>query len=304
MAQKGERTGVYVNCEYCGKLVYKTQTNYNRRKHHYCSNECQLKKQAEYNRVDRICPICGNTFNVIRSSPKIYCSNACVCESNHLKNTLNPKPTKKIPYKCDWCGEDILIKPSRLKASKYHFCNEVCRKEWFAKIYSQSEYFREFSRENATKVLNNNAPFLNSKPQQIINSLLSQLNITYHNEKKMKYYSLDNYLPDYNLAIEVMGDYWHGSPIKYSDENLNKMQLRTVKRDKAKNRYIVEGCSIEILYLWETDIIKNIELCKKLIELYLKNKGQLENYHSFNYTLLNEEILVNKNIIQPIFETI
>ena len=28
MAKKGERTGVYVNCEYCGKLVYKTQTNF------------------------------------------------------------------------------------------------------------------------------------------------------------------------------------------------------------------------------------------------------------------------------------
>jgi DNA-directed RNA polymerase subunit RPC12/RpoP len=31
MAKKGERTGVYVNCEYCGKLVYKTQTNFTRR---------------------------------------------------------------------------------------------------------------------------------------------------------------------------------------------------------------------------------------------------------------------------------
>ena len=33
------------------------------------------------------------------------------------------------------------------------------------------------------------------------------------------------------------------------------------------------------------DINENFELCKKLIELYIKNNGKLENYHSFNYEL-------------------
>ena len=35
----------------------------------------------------------------------------------------------------------------------------------------------------------------------------------------------------------------------------------------------------------EKDINENFELCKKLIELYIKNNGKLENYHSFNYEL-------------------
>ena len=32
---------------------------------------------------------------------------------------------------------------------------------------------------------------------------------------------------------------------------------------------------------------ENLELCRKLISLYVHNNGILENYHSFNY-ILNE----------------
>lgn len=39
------------------------------------------------------------------------------------------------------------------------------------------------------------------------------MNIKYINEKTFKYYSVDNYLVDYNLIIEIMGDYFHANPI-------------------------------------------------------------------------------------------
>jgi hypothetical protein len=35
---------------------------------------------------------------------------------------------------------------------------------------------------------------------------------------------------------------------------------------------------------------------------YIKNNGNLRNYHSFNYTYLNDEIKLNQDIIIPYME--
>ena len=61
-----------------------------------------------------------------------------------------------------------------------------------------------------------------------------------------------------------------------------------------KNQY-----NIEILYLWETDILKNKEVCIELIKEYINSYGILHNYHSFNYCINNGNLLLNNNIIIP-----
>ena len=61
------------------------------------------------------------------------------------------------------------------------------------------------------------------------------------------------------------------------------MQQRTILKDKQKKTYILNHNNINILYLWETDINKNPELCELLILEYIKNHGHLEHYHSFNW---------------------
>ena len=48
-----------------------------------------------------------------------------------------------------------------------------------------------------------------------------------------------------------------------------------------------------MLYLWENDILKNLDLCYALIELYIKNDGNLINYHSFNYSLYNNNLVLS-----------
>lgn len=126
-----------------------------------------------------------------------------------------------------------------------------------------------------------------SKPQQIINDLLDEMCVGYIGEYDCKYYLIDHYLTDYNLMIEVQGDFWHCSPLLSNKSNTFGIEGNKLK-DKRKHSYIRNNYNIEILYLWEKDINDNIELCKKLIEEYINNKGILENYHSFNY-ILNEQ---------------
>ena len=82
-------------------------------------------------------------------------------------------------------------------------------------------------------------------------------------------------------------------------QSSNKSNTSGIKnnklKDKRKHSYIKNNYNIEVLYLWETDVNENIELCKKLIELYIRNNGKLKNYHSFNYVLNdNNEIEIIK----------
>lgn len=133
-----------------------------------------------------------------------------------------------------------------------------------------------------------------SKPQQMINDLLDEMDIKYIGEYDCKYYLIDQYLTDYNLMIEVQGDFWHCSPLLSNKSNTSGIKNNKLK-DKCKHSYIKNNYNIEVLYLWETDVNENIELCKKLIELYIRNNGKLKNYHSFNYVLNdNNEIEIIK----------
>jgi len=103
------------------------------------------------------------------------------------------------------------------------------------------------------------------------------------------------------LYIEVMGNYWHATPLRYNENKymLNKTQQKGLRNDKAKHTYVKEHFNKEILYLWESDIEKNLDMCEKLILKYIECKGILENYHSFNWELSGDQLCLRNNIIIP-----
>jgi hypothetical protein len=133
-------------------------------------------------------------------------------------------------------------------------------------------------------------------PQVIVNNILNDLNINFVNEKGYKNVSVDNYLVDNNLIIEVMGTYWHCDYRKYKTIPYDR-QVTRIKMDKIKHSYIKNIEGIEILYLWEKDLLENYDVCQKLIIEYINNGGKLDNYHSFNYQIINDGIYKSKNEI-------
>ena len=140
----------------------------------------------------------------------------------------------------------------------------------------------------------------NSGIQLKINQVLDKNSIHYSREYVVKYFSFDNYLTEYELFIEVMGDYWHSSPLKYNKDKymINKIQSRTLLHDKQKHSYIKNHLNKEILYIWENDINNNINLCEKLILEYIGNNGSLKNYNSFNYHMEDDKLVLNNEIIK------
>lgn len=251
------------------------------------------------------CAYCGNqiirNMNEIHKS-RVYCNMECrnkyKREYGIHRGAKNPKFNSKI-VQCTNCGRDF-IAPKYIQNQKnsfgdiHHFCSQKCYWEYRRVYYvgkRASMYNHKFSRSQILMMRERTArmlaegkfPTKMTKIHKKINLLLDEEKIKYENEKQYKYYTVDIYLPDSNLIIEIMGDYFHANPLKYSKENLDQIQLKNVKKDKSKHTYIKRYYNINILYLWEDDINTNIEKCKNIILMYIESKGNLEKYHSYQY---------------------
>lgn len=299
MPSKGQLSGYFVNCENCGKEVYQTKTQYNKAKHHFCSNQCQKEFEHKEKYEDRKCEYCGELFHIRKKLSQRFCSTECQNKWQATRvGVLNPRSTK-LEIECEYCGNKYYEKLYKTRNGQHNFCSNKCRQSWYSKVFSQDENWKEKSKRRAVQILENRQLDINTRPQKIINDLLEDIGISYTNEKGFQYYAVDNYLDEHNLIIEVMGDFWHCNPLKYHSIDSYDIHKKRVPRDKAKHTYIKKYYNIEILYLWEDDIYNNLDVCKKLINKYINNNGILKNYHSFNYHIENEELILNNNIIIP-----
>lgn len=156
------------------------------------------------------------------------------------------------------------------------------------KLFKTKDYIRMVTLDGTRNSLQP------SSVQTTINNLLDDMKIAFEDEYDIKYYLVDCYLTDYNLMIEVQGDFWHCSPLL----NKNSVGIKNnVVKDKRKHTYIKNKYGIEVLYLWESDVRNNIDLCRKLIEVYIASNGKLDNYHSFNYQMDEDDCLTLINNI-------
>lgn len=299
---KIKNSKILVECSNCGKQFYKTKYQANRQENHFCSTDCQIEYRHNLAVEIRHCEICGKEFEAYKRSPQRFCSIQCQGKWQSTQiGILNPRFTGK-EIQCEYCGKKYYEKEYKTNGKQHNFCSKECRQKWYSEIWSQRPEWKEYSRNIMLNLLSSGKiNTTNSKPQIITNDILDELKINYENELNIKYYAVDNYLIDNNLMIEVQGDYWHCSPLKYTDY-IYPNQYNKIKSDKAKHTYVKKYYDIEILYLWEHDICNNTELCKQLILQYVKNDGKLKNYHSFNYYLNGNEqlcLLPENKLILP-----
>lgn len=274
---------VKIKCDVCKNQYLVNLSVYIKEGHNYCSFDCRNKG-----------------FNIFGSH----------------KGKNNSRYNSKM-IKCTNCGKGYLApKYKQDQVNSYgennHYCSQECYWEYRSKHYVKElhgnygiklskERCKEMSIRTTKRICEGGFPQTQTKPHLKTDRILDKLKIKYINEYNCKYHSLDIFLDDYNLGIEVMGDYWHGSPIKYNKDILSKIQLKSIKQDKSKHTYVKKYHGFEILYLWEYDINNNIELCEKLINLYIKNKGVLQDFNSFNYYVNDNKLLLKSEIVYPYF---
>lgn len=272
-------------------------------------------------RILSTCDYCGKEIEDFLSTNKInlhnYCSKECYWKHKKLitDKGKNNEQYNRIKTSCTNCGKEIEIIPydynkTNSKGDNHNFCSQKCYWEFRKKYYigsngamynyKFSDKQKEHSRQKLLERLKDDKR-LETSIQLKIDSILDHLGIDYIREKLFDYYAVDNYLPNCNGIIEVMGDYWHVSPLRYNENKyfMNEMQQKQLHRDKIKHSYITNHYNIPILYLWETDINTNTELCSKLIDRYIQNDRILENYHSFNWELKNDVLVLKEKIVTP-----
>lgn len=293
-------------CDNCRKEFYNTIKNPTGL-YTFCCHKCSVDFHSKQHRTIKHCEVCGKEFSIRNSAHQRFCSVKCQSiwqsqtrigenASNYHKNISIEDRT----IRCENCGKEFMVVPSRINKAK--FCSDKCRQEWYAKVWSQRDEWREESSVRATKILSDGLiPTTNTSPQRIVNDMLRTLNIEYINEKNFKYVTLDNYIPFYNLGIEVMGEYWHCNHRLFPIIKYQRQKDRIIQ-DKRKHTYLKNQYRFEVLYLWEKDINENPQLCLELINLYIQSNGVLENYHSFNYSVQNNKIMLNNHISIPYME--
>ena len=295
----GQSRKVECTCEVCGKTVLQKQTDYDRHKHHYCSQTCSAIGTHQLNSEERVCEICGAKFTVRKSVKQRFCGTKCQSEWQRTQTGELSTHFHQEEVECEWCHKRFSVRQSKANDGRHHFCSTECRQKWYATIWSQADEWKEASRKRAAQMISDNLIFsVHSAPQIIVNHLLDSIGVQYENEHLLGGYSIDNYLTDYGLSIEVMGDFWHCSVMKF-DNISQPIQIKNVNRDRRKRRYIYQQTGSYALYLWESDVIDHQDLCVKLIQLYLTNGGRLDNYNSFNYHVSGDVAILNDTIIKP-----
>jgi G:T-mismatch repair DNA endonuclease (very short patch repair protein) len=287
-------TRLKINCSYCNDLFeiqsYRVEALEKGEVNSLCcSRVCQNKLIGLNNRgenhknykgnITLKCQYCEDDFEVAfnRKETAKYCSVKCQRKGVGLQNI----PTKLKTISCTTCGENFQQWEHNINKYETHYCSIKCRTK-------NQGYF--LSKQNR-----------DTECQRVLNNLLDELNINYVNEKPYVYYAVDNYLTDFNLIIEVMGDYWHANPKTYTSyECLNEMQRKRVKTDKSKKSFLDNKYGIKVLYLWESDLLDRSQLCKEIIINYILNKGSLDDYNSFNF-FYDGDLKVKQDIVLPYF---
>lgn len=123
-------------------------------------------------------------------------------------------------------------------------------------LYTDEAKMRRIESRNLFyQLVKSNVAF--TKPELKFCKILDELNVRYCNQYTFKYYIADFYLPDYDLYIEVDGDYWHANPNFY--KNLDLIQKNNKHNDNNKNSFFRNQNKI-LLRFWEYDINHNREM--------------------------------------------
>lgn len=93
-------------------------------------------------------------------------------------------------------------------------------------------------------------------------NIQTQKCLTYFDEvlQRKRCFFYDIFLKDYNLIIEVNGDYWHANPSKYKENDLlsipgdKECLAKDIWEHDRKKKEVALQAGFKVLYIWESDL--------------------------------------------------
>jgi len=194
----------------------------------HCGNEFKKSWNTFINSKSKSCPSCGiaKRGNLKRNPYEL------------IKKRASMYGAKLLTTKAQWDNKDHII--------PYFNCIK-CNQEYSRHI----KYLGKYS--NLCNNCSSGMP--TSKTERKLSSWLEELNINIekNNRKLIKPKEIDILLPDYNLAIEVNGLYYH------SDSRLNNKNYHL---NKTK---MIEQKGYSLLHFWDIEIDNKLDIVKSMI---------------------------------------
>ncbi len=203
-----------------------------------------------------------------KNSPLYEKRNKTVKERYNVENVFQIESIKEKIFSDEYYFEKYNMSRSELfskNAKKvWENISEEEKQEWLQKsIKSEIAYRNKFQKLGQHT----------SKTELLIEKTLCHLNIKHEkqflikNSKTNRPFFGDFYLNDYNIILEIYGDYWHCNPLLYDSDFYNKTlhMYASEKWLKDENRQkLIEKQDFRYIIIWE-DEIKNCENIKSLI---------------------------------------
>lgn len=97
-----------------------------------------------------------------------------------------------------------------------------------------------------------------SKPEKKVRESVSELGYEHKNNVRLFSYSWDILIEDMKLLIEVNGDFWHGNPLFYKENDmfLKKKTVGQLWAKDARKKKTAEENGYRVVVIWENDINK------------------------------------------------
>lgn len=271
---------INIICDFCNK-EFKLKGKSYIKKHNFCSRECYHKFQSEFYRGDNhrltkeknrySCAYCGKSIYMLESQVKnkknIFCSKQCRFNYDkiHFAGEGNPNYRNgNIKIKCLNCNE-IFVRPAS-QEGRAKYCSKACKDQHWSNVLSKTPENQErLKKQGANSLIKGKNKF--TKPEMIILAFLESNSIYFIPQHPMyDRFVVDFYLPDYNIVIEVLGDYWHGNPIKIKYNKLTEKQIKNKEKDIFKENFLREkGHTVHMI--WENDIYKNFRYVESILKL-------------------------------------
>ncbi len=131
----------------------------------------------------------------------------------------------------------------------------------------QSEETRKKMSDSAVQRILKTGKVIRSSLEIRFESFLETLEIKYKHSYYINttehHFIFDFYLPDYNILIEIDGDFWHCNPKKFPKPEC-KTQTINIENDKLKDEW-AKANGYKLLRFWEDDINNNIKQVKQTL---------------------------------------
>ncbi|MFD2704637.1 hypothetical protein [Salibacterium lacus] len=217
---------------------------------------------------------------------KRACSDECTralksknMTNNHKSGAINPSENKGIRTKLEKEDIEFLLHfehlymsdiAKRLKVKQHTLIREIerlgvekkfarecpqCTETYFCKMRSQvdpsSSKFKKFCSKSCFL---SSRRFNNTWIEKETEHFLEKEGVEFVAQYEVGRMTIDFFLPDYNVALEVNGDFWHANPDIYGvSKPFHRFHDRIQEKDERKTRQI-EDEGMELYVIWEKDL--------------------------------------------------